>query len=177
MLDAKYSRKEVAVRGEVIYEQAIRPIVESESKGKYLVLDIETGEFEIDQDDVVATKRVLARCPHAVLYGLRIGYPAAYRLGGFSATTMMSERLRAVGSDREILIQLAAAAGRSLACKHGANPLWLTRLGTSGPRRKRYWETSDRRKAVVLACEACATHARSERRSLAASISRRSYAD
>jgi hypothetical protein len=69
MPDAKYSREEVATRGEAIYEQDIRPNVERESKGKYLVLDIETGEYEIDQDDLTATKRVMARCPNAVLYG------------------------------------------------------------------------------------------------------------
>ena len=57
MPDAKYSRKEVAERGEAIYEQHIRANVESESKGQYLVLEIETGEYEIDQDDLVATKR------------------------------------------------------------------------------------------------------------------------
>ena len=84
MPDAKYSREEVAARGETIYEQDIRPKVESECRGKYLVLDIESGEYEIDQDDLVATKRVMAKCPDAVLYGLRIGHPAAYRLGGFS---------------------------------------------------------------------------------------------
>ena len=84
MPDAKYSREEVAARGEAIYELEIRPKVENQNKGKYLVLDIETGEFEIDQDDLIATKRVIAKCPDAVLYGLRIGYPAAYRLGGFS---------------------------------------------------------------------------------------------
>ena len=81
---AKYSREEVAARGEAIYEQEIRPKVEGQSKGKYLVLDIETGEYEIDQDDLIATKRAMAKRPDAVLYGLRIGYPAAYRLGGFS---------------------------------------------------------------------------------------------
>ncbi len=67
-----------------MYEQQIRLKVENESKGKYLVLDIETGEYEIDDDDLIATKRVMARRPDAILYGLRIGYPAAYRLGGFS---------------------------------------------------------------------------------------------
>ena len=84
MPETRYSREEVAKRGEAIYEQEIRPKVESENKGKYLVLDIETGEYEIDQDDLAATKRVMEKCPEAVLYGLRIGYPAAYRLGGFS---------------------------------------------------------------------------------------------
>lgn len=84
MPDAKYSREEVAERGEAIYEQDIRANVECQNKGKFLVMDIETGEYEIDQDDLVATKRIMAKCPDAILYGLRIGYPAAYRLGGFS---------------------------------------------------------------------------------------------
>lgn len=84
MPSAKYSREGVAERGEAIYERDIRARVERENRGKYLVLDIETGEFEIDQDDLAATKRLMAKCPDAVVYGLRIGYPAAYRLGGFS---------------------------------------------------------------------------------------------
>ena len=84
MPSAKYSREEVARLGEAIYEQSIRREVESQYKGQLLVLDIETGEYEINPDDVVATKRAMAKRPDAVLYGLRIGYPAAYRLGGFS---------------------------------------------------------------------------------------------
>lgn len=80
----KYSREEVATRGESIYEREIRHIVENQCKGQFLVLDIETGEYEINQDDLIATKRAMAKRPAAVLYGLRIGYPAAYRVGGFA---------------------------------------------------------------------------------------------
>ncbi|MCZ6873302.1 MAG: hypothetical protein O7G88_07180 [bacterium] len=35
--------------------------------------------------DKVTDKRALAKRPEAVLYGLRIGYPTAYRLGGHFA--------------------------------------------------------------------------------------------
>jgi len=83
---AKYTAEEVESRGEAIYDQEIRPQVEAEHKGEFLVLDIETGQYEIDKDDVTATKRALAKRPDAVLYGLRIGYPTAYRLGGHLAT-------------------------------------------------------------------------------------------
>ena len=93
MAGTKYSREEVATRGEAIYDQKIRPEVEIQSKGKYLVLDIETGEYEIDQDDLVATKRIMAKRPNAVLYGLRIGYPAAYRLGGFAGAALCARHL------------------------------------------------------------------------------------
>lgn len=84
MPGAKYSSEEVAARGEAIYERDIRSLVERENKGKFLVLDIETGDYEIDSEDLNATKRVMAKRPGAIMYGLRIGYPAAYKLGGFS---------------------------------------------------------------------------------------------
>ena len=76
-----YTPQEVASRGEAMYEQQLRGRVEVAHKGKFLVMDIETGAYEIDEDDLAATKRLLARQPDAVLYGLRIGYPTAYRLG------------------------------------------------------------------------------------------------
>ncbi len=79
---AKYTPEEVAARGEAIYEQQIRATVEAENRGKFLVVDIETGAYEIDEDDLTATQRALANRPEAVLYGLRIGYSTAYRLGG-----------------------------------------------------------------------------------------------
>jgi hypothetical protein len=84
MPEAKYSREEVAARGEAIFAQEIQGTLDSDNKGQYLVLNIETGAYEIDQDDLIATKRLLAKSPDAVVYGLRIGFPAAYRLGGFS---------------------------------------------------------------------------------------------
>jgi len=77
-----HSPEEVESLGEAIYQQRIRDKVESQHKGKFLVVDVETGEYEIDEDDLKATQRALAKRPDAVLYGLRIGYPAAYRLGG-----------------------------------------------------------------------------------------------
>lgn len=77
-----YTPKEVETQGEAIYGQQIRTKVEAKNKGKFLVIDIETGEYEIDPDDLMATKRLLAKRPNAVLYGLRIGFPTAYRIGG-----------------------------------------------------------------------------------------------
>jgi hypothetical protein len=73
--------EEVARRGEEIYERELRSKVEDQHRGKFLVLDIETGAYEIDEDDLAASERVLDRNPEAELYGIRIGSPTAYRLG------------------------------------------------------------------------------------------------
>jgi hypothetical protein len=48
----------------------------------FLVLDILSGQYEIADDDLIASDRLIAKKPDAILYRLRIGYPAAYRLGG-----------------------------------------------------------------------------------------------
>lgn len=79
---ADYSPEEVAARGEAIYAEKIRSLVEKTNKGKFVIIDVETGEYEMDDDDLTATKRLLSKRPDAVIYGLRVGFPAAYFLGG-----------------------------------------------------------------------------------------------
>lgn len=76
-----YTNEEIASRGEAIYAKHIRDKVENKHKGKYAVIDIESGEYEIDPDDLMATKRMLARRPDAILYAVRIGFPTAYQIG------------------------------------------------------------------------------------------------
>ena len=68
--------------GEAIYRRDIRDKVMPQRKGKFLVLDIHTGEYEVDERDVTATERLLARVPGAVTYGVLIGYVAAYGFAG-----------------------------------------------------------------------------------------------
>lgn len=83
---ANYTPEDVESRGEEIYERQIRRNVEPGNKGKFVVIDIETGAYEIDDDDLQATKRALAKRPEAILYGVRVGYPTAYTLGGHIGT-------------------------------------------------------------------------------------------
>ena len=67
-------------RGEEIY-QSLRDELGSQYKGKIFVVDIETGDYEIADKDLVATDRLLAKNPDAVTYGLRIGFGPIYKLG------------------------------------------------------------------------------------------------
>lgn len=89
---ANYPPEEVESRGEDLYQQQIRPKVEAANRGKFVVIDIETGDFELDEDDLQATKRALAKRPDAVLYGVRVGYPTAYTLSGHFAVEQDDSR-------------------------------------------------------------------------------------
>jgi hypothetical protein len=80
MLQTHYAKGEIAQRGQAVYEQQIRHKVETEHHGKFLVVDIETSDYEIDTEVIPASRRIRARHPDAVLYIMRIGYHAAYVL-------------------------------------------------------------------------------------------------
>ena len=79
-----YKPGEIAARGEAIYRERIQPHVKSAVKGSFVVIDVETGDYEIDAGDAAATRRLLNRRPDAVTYGVRVGHRAAYsHVGGF----------------------------------------------------------------------------------------------
>ena len=59
-----------------------------ENIGKQIVIDIETGEYEIDVSGLDASLRMLAKKPDAALYGARIGYDAVYAIGGSLTRTV-----------------------------------------------------------------------------------------
>lgn len=82
------SREEVARRAEALYAQSIRAQVETEENiGKMVIIDIETGEFDVDELGFDAADSLRARNPNARLFGIRIGYNVAASLGGIMERT------------------------------------------------------------------------------------------
>jgi hypothetical protein len=77
----RYTTDEIVRRGKELYEQEIRSKVEAGNKGKILVIDIETGDYEIDDDHLAAADRAHAKHPDAPLFAMRIGYPTMGRIG------------------------------------------------------------------------------------------------
>ena len=67
-------------RAEEFYDRLVRPVLRPGDEGKYVAVAVESGEFEIDDDDYAATGRLLARRPGARLWLMRTGPSAAYRL-------------------------------------------------------------------------------------------------
>lgn len=78
----RYSSDEITDRGQALYDQQIRAKVEPQQNGKFLVLDIETGDYEVDADSLAALERATAKHPDPALYLVRIGFPTAIKLGG-----------------------------------------------------------------------------------------------
>ena len=80
---------EIDRRGSQWYEK-LRPLVETPANlGKQIIINVQTGEYEIDESASAATDRSFAKDPNAALYGFRIGYNAVYSLGGVLMPTTL----------------------------------------------------------------------------------------
>jgi hypothetical protein len=78
----RYSKQEFADRSDAIYETDIRPCLTSVDDGKFVAIDIETGEFDIDENELVACDKLRARTPEAQIWMVRVGSRSVHRFGG-----------------------------------------------------------------------------------------------
>lgn len=83
----RYSRDEVARRGDEIFEREVLPRLGLEDEGKFALIDIETGDYEVDRDEVTASDRLLARHPDAQVWTRQVGSRYARRFGPRFKTT------------------------------------------------------------------------------------------
>lgn len=77
----RYPKEEFARRGNEIYDRDIRAQVEADHRGEYVAIDIETGQWEMDADEIVAGDRLVARIPDAQTWMTRVGYGYIRRFG------------------------------------------------------------------------------------------------
>jgi hypothetical protein len=81
MPSAQLSTQEAARVGRRIYDREIRQKVEKKHRGKFLFVDIDSGDYEFDADQVAAGERLRKRHPDSLLYMVRIGHPTAVKFG------------------------------------------------------------------------------------------------
>lgn len=82
----RFSAEEIARRGQEWYDRSIRSQVEGRHDGQVVVIDIETGAFEVGEDSLEASHRAMAKHPGAALFGVRVGHEVVEEFGGFSPT-------------------------------------------------------------------------------------------
>lgn len=78
----RYPKEEFARRGNEIYNRDIRSLVDTEeNKGKFVAIDIETGAWEMDADELATTDRLYARLPDAQPWMVQVGYGYLRKFG------------------------------------------------------------------------------------------------
>ena len=66
--------------GKEIYETKIKHLVDPHDYGKFLALDVTTEDYAVNQDLIVAEDELKSRQPEAVIYIVRVGHRAPFRI-------------------------------------------------------------------------------------------------
>jgi hypothetical protein len=81
-IERRYSKEEIARRGDEIYERKVRPQLKPADKGRFVAIDIESGDYEIGDKELDAIHRLHARVPDSQTWLVRVGSRYVYRFGG-----------------------------------------------------------------------------------------------
>jgi hypothetical protein len=87
---SKYNDGEIDRLGQTLYNTKIRAEVTTDDNiGKIISIDIESGDYEIDDDLLTTCRSLQAKHPQAILWTARIGFNAVYAVGGTLTRTAL----------------------------------------------------------------------------------------
>ena len=72
---------ELASLGKDIFDRKVQPGLRPEDDGKFVAIDVKTGDYEMGEDDYKVIANLRSRNPAADIWLMRAGYRAAYRIG------------------------------------------------------------------------------------------------
>ena len=81
-IQRRYSKEEFARRGDAIVESRVRPHLTAADEDKFVAIDVETGEFELDKNEMKAADRLRQRVPDAQIWLVHVTLGYLHRFGG-----------------------------------------------------------------------------------------------
>ncbi len=85
MTRRKYSKEEMARRGDELYDQRVRPHVNEEAdRENFVAIDVETGDWALGADELEAADRLEEHRPEAQIWFRRVGSRYAVHFSGRS---------------------------------------------------------------------------------------------
>ena len=82
MTETRLTHNDLGQRARELYERVRAQVETPENIGKLIVMDVASGDYEIDKLGIEASRHLQARHPGALLYALRIGYQTVESFGG-----------------------------------------------------------------------------------------------
>ena len=78
----RYSKEEFARRGDALVESKVRPHLAAADEDKFVAIDIETGEYELDKNEMKAVSRLRQRVADPQIWLVHVSLGYLHRLGG-----------------------------------------------------------------------------------------------
>ena len=78
----RYTKEEFARRGDSVYSRDVLPRLKKGDDGKFAAINIDSNDYEVDANELLACDRLRARIPQAQIWMVRIGSRSVHRFGG-----------------------------------------------------------------------------------------------
>jgi hypothetical protein len=78
----RYNKEEFARRGDDLVESKVRPNLTAADQNKFVAIDVETGEYELDKNEMRAADRLRKRVPDAQIWLVHVTLGYLHRFGG-----------------------------------------------------------------------------------------------
>ena len=78
----RYSKEEFARRGDALVESKVRPNPTAVDEDKFVAIDIDTGEYELDKNEMKAVGRLRMRLPDPQIWLVHVTLGYLHRFGG-----------------------------------------------------------------------------------------------
>jgi hypothetical protein len=78
----RYSKAEFARRGDALVESKVRPNLSPADENKFVAIDVETGEYELDKDEMKAADRLRKRVSDPRIWLVHVTSGYLHRFGG-----------------------------------------------------------------------------------------------
>jgi IMP dehydrogenase/GMP reductase len=78
----RYSKEEIARRGDALVARKVRPNLTAADEDKFVAIDIETGEYELDRSEMKAAGRLRKRLPDSQIWLVHVTLGYLHRFGG-----------------------------------------------------------------------------------------------
>lgn len=73
-MDSNMSPEDIAKKGEQIYLNTLRDILEPAHNGEYVVIEVENEQYKVNVDPVTAIQEAQAAWPGRLFHIVRVGY-------------------------------------------------------------------------------------------------------
>ena len=78
----RYSKSEFARRGDALVEDKVRPHLTAADEDKFVAIDIESGEYELDKNEMKAADRLRRKVPDPQIWLVHVTAGYLHRFGG-----------------------------------------------------------------------------------------------
>ena len=77
------SPKEVAKKGEEIYNTKLKSALEPKEKGKFVAIDVISGEYFLGDSILEALEKAQAKYPDRIFHTIKVGYQGVFEMSSY----------------------------------------------------------------------------------------------